>query len=223
MPTETRRERQKAMHRREILEAAKRVFAKKGFAATTIDEIAQEAEFSKGAMYGYFEGKEDLFFSLIQEKSDEVEGRFREVVASSGDPATKIRDLVETYLTFFEEDRDFFQIIASEHPRLGVKTHSRLTENMRKRYIRNLGLIEQVMQAGVSAGALKDIEPRLLATGLVGIIHAFTAQWILIGGKEPLTKMKPVILALFLNGARGTTERGRGGDTKRGREGKADR
>ena len=201
MAAETRREREKAMHRREILEAAKRVFAKKGFAAATIDEIAQEAEFSKGAMYGYFEGKEDLFFTLIQEKSDDIEGRFMEVAESSGDPETKIGNLVETYLTFFEEDRDFFQIIASEHPRLGVKTHSRLAENMKERYIRNLGLIEKVMQEGVSAGALKEIEPRLLATGLVGIIHAFTAQWILIDGKKPLTERKPVILELFLDGA----------------------
>ena len=203
MAAETRRERQKTMNRREILEAAKRVFAQKGFAATTIDEIAQEAEFSKGAMYGYFEGKEDLFFSLIQEKMDDIEERLREVVESSDDPETKIRDLIETHLTFFEEDRDFFQIIASEQPRLGAETESRLRENMKERCVRSLDLIEKVMLVGVSAGVLKEIEPRFLATGLVGIIHAFTANWILIGGKEPLTDMKPVILELFLNGAVG--------------------
>jgi len=202
MAAETRREREKAMHRREILEAAERVFAKKGFAATTIDEIAQEAEFSKGAMYGYFNSKEDLFLSLIQEKLDEIEGRFRKVVESSDDPETKIRDLVETHLTFFEEDRDFFQIIASEQPRLGVETESRLRENMRGRCIRGLDLIEEVMKDAVSAGVLKEIEPRLLATGLVGIIHSFTANWILTGGKEALTERKPVILELFLDGAR---------------------
>ena len=202
MAAETRREREKAMHRREILEAAKRVFAKKGFAATTIDEIAQEAEFSKGAMYGYFDSKEDLFFSLIQEKSDDIEGRFREVAESSDDPETKVRDLVETYLTFFEEDRDFFQIIASEQPRLGVETESRLRENMRERCTRGLDLIEEVMEDAVSAGVLKEIDPRLLATGLVGIIHSFTAHWILTGGKERLTERKSVILELFLDGAR---------------------
>lgn len=203
MAAETRRERQKTINRREILEAAKRVFAQKGFAATTIDEIAQEAEFSKGAMYGYFEGKEDLFFSLIQEKMDDIEERLREVVESSDDPEIKINDLIETHLTFFEEDRDFFQIIASEQPRLGAETESRLRENMKERCVRSLDLIEQVMLVGVSAGTLKEIEPRFLATGLVGIIHAFTTNWILIGGKEPLTDMKPVILELFLNGAVG--------------------
>ena len=202
MAAETRREREKAMHRREILEAAERVFAKKGFAATTIDEIAQEAEFSKGAMYVYFDSKEDLFFSLIQEKSDDIEERFRKVVESSDDPEAGIRELVETYLTFFEEDKDFFQIIASEQPRLGVETESRLRENMRERCIRGLDLIEKVMEDAVSAGVLKEVKPRLLATGLVGIIHAFTAHWILTGGKEPLTEMKPVILELFLDGAR---------------------
>ena len=202
MAAETRREREKAMHRREILEAAERVFAQKGFAATTIDEIAQEAEFSKGAMYVYFDSKEDLFLSLIQEKLDEIEGRFGKVVESSDDPETKIRDLVESHLTFFEEDRDFFQIIASEQPRLGVETESRLRENMRERCTRGLDLIEEVMEDAVSAGVLKEIDPRLLATGLVGIIHSFTANWILTGGKERLTERKSVILELFLDGAR---------------------
>ncbi|RKY64298.1 MAG: TetR/AcrR family transcriptional regulator, partial [Candidatus Latescibacterota bacterium] len=47
----TRREREREAHRREILEAAGRVFARKGFAGATMDEIAQEAEFSKAALY----------------------------------------------------------------------------------------------------------------------------------------------------------------------------
>lgn len=201
MATETRREREKTLHRREILEAAKCVFARKGFAATTIDEIAQEAEFSKGAMYVYFDSKEDLFVSLIQEKSDDIEGRFREVVESSDDPETKIKDLVETHLTFFEEDKDFFQIIASEQPRLGVETESRLKENIKERYLRGLDLIEKVMQDGVSAGVLKEIAPRLLATGLVGIIYFFTAHWILTGGSDSLMEIKPIVLELFFEGA----------------------
>ena len=198
----TRREREKALHRREISEAAKRVFARKGFAAATVDEIAQEAEFSKGAMYVHFESKEDLFLCLIQEKLDDLEERLGKVVTSSEDPETKIIDLVKTYLTFFEEDRDFFQIIASEQPRLGVETENQLKENMRERYICDLNLIEEVMKDGVSKRILKAMDPRLLARGLVGIIHSFTAHWILTDGNDPLTEMEPVILDLFLDGAR---------------------
>ena len=57
----SRREREKVIHRSVILEAAKNVFARKGYSAGTIDEIAEIAEFSKGAIYSYFRDKENLF------------------------------------------------------------------------------------------------------------------------------------------------------------------
>ncbi|MFC1485941.1 TetR/AcrR family transcriptional regulator, partial [Candidatus Latescibacterota bacterium] len=67
----TRREREKAQHRREIMEAAISVFAEKGFFAATLEEIAQKAEFSKGALYLYFQNKEDLLNTILQEMTDE--------------------------------------------------------------------------------------------------------------------------------------------------------
>jgi len=61
----SRREREKAAHKREIMEAAVRVFARRGFSSATLDEIAQEAEFSKGAIYLYFSNKEDLLSTIL--------------------------------------------------------------------------------------------------------------------------------------------------------------
>jgi AcrR family transcriptional regulator len=61
----SRREREKAAHRREIMDAAVRVFARKGFAFSTLEDIAKEAEFSKGAIYLYFESKEDLLRAIL--------------------------------------------------------------------------------------------------------------------------------------------------------------
>jgi AcrR family transcriptional regulator len=66
----SRREREKAAHRREILVSAARVFERKGFAAATIDEIAQEAEFSKGAVYLHFASKEELLATILLELLD---------------------------------------------------------------------------------------------------------------------------------------------------------
>ncbi len=197
----TRREREKAMHRGEILEAAKRVFAEKGFAAATIDEIAQEAEFSKGALYFYFDSKEDLFLSIIRQITDELEGKIREVVGESTDVQDKIESLVNSHLSFFERDKEFFQIIASEHPRLEAETEGRLKGELRERILKYLNVIEEVMKEGVSKGMLKDINPSTLATALIGIIHSFIRQWILLGRKDSLLETGPVIMELFLKGA----------------------
>jgi AcrR family transcriptional regulator len=63
--TTKRKEREREARREAILDAAARVFARKGFHAATLDEIAVEAELAKGTLYNYYEDKQDLFTSLI--------------------------------------------------------------------------------------------------------------------------------------------------------------
>ena len=198
----TRREREREAHRREILEAAGRVFARKGFAGATMDEIAQEAEFSKAALYLYFKNKEDLFLSLIHEKLDSLGKKLREVASADVPPDVKIENLVRVHLEAFEEDKEFFQIIASEHPRLDAEVGNRLRQDMRGRYIKYIDMIEGVMREGIEKGILRDVSPRLLALALTGIIHSFTAQWILTGGEESLTDKGHIVLEFFFHGAR---------------------
>lgn len=68
MQATSRKEREKELRRRQILEAAEEVFRRKGYQATTMDEVAEEAEFSKGTLYLYFGSK----FALFSELSNEV-------------------------------------------------------------------------------------------------------------------------------------------------------
>jgi AcrR family transcriptional regulator len=64
------REQKKAQTRERLIDAASRVFARKGFAATTLDEIGEEAGLTKGAVYSNFTGKEDLVRSVIEQRLD---------------------------------------------------------------------------------------------------------------------------------------------------------
>ena len=74
--------------------AAKAVFAEKGFDAATLDEIANRAEFSKGAIYGYFKDKDDLFISLIEEGLNKLSMIIRSVVESPLPPIEKIKEFI---------------------------------------------------------------------------------------------------------------------------------
>src|SRR5919199_5407506 len=56
--------------REELIEAAAEVFAERGFQAASVDEIAERAGFSKGAVYWHFDSKDDLFFALLEERVD---------------------------------------------------------------------------------------------------------------------------------------------------------
>lgn len=197
----TRRERERQVHRREILEAAARVFARKGYAAATMEEIAQEAEFSKAALYFYFKNKEELFLSLIHEKFDSFGAKFEEVVSSALPPYGKIKRLISAHFEAFEADKEFFQIIASEHPRLDVEVRDRFRQDMRERYAKYMDMVEGVMREGIEEGALRDLPPRLLALALTGMIHFVTAQWVLSGGKGSLVEKAPFVSRLFFEGA----------------------
>jgi len=64
MGIEERKEREKQMRRQQIMDAAKKVFASKGFGGATMENIAEEAEFSPATLYLYFKNKDELFASL---------------------------------------------------------------------------------------------------------------------------------------------------------------
>lgn len=197
------RQREKFAHRRKILSEAKGIFARKGFYATTMDEIAAEAGFSKGAIYVHFKSKEELFLCLINEESERLKGKLEEIIKGSHqDPETKIKNIVRAHLSYFEEDEDFFRIAASAKPRLEPKASDNLRRNMRKRMAEYLDFLEVVMREGIAQGYFKDLNPRMLAVALVGIVHSFTAQWIFEGKGNSLRKTESIILKLFFEGVK---------------------
>ena len=83
MPVEQLRSQQR---RARILEAATRVFSAKGFHGTLVDEIASEAETSKGGVYFHFPNKQAIFLALLDYLADMLRERIEAAVASQTDP-----------------------------------------------------------------------------------------------------------------------------------------
>jgi len=96
----TRKERQ-AQTRRELIHAAARVFARRGYHRATIEEIAAEAGMTSGAIYSNFAGKEELFLAIADEQ---VASRVAEIEAvgdaagGKGDPGTEAADQFRVFL-----------------------------------------------------------------------------------------------------------------------------
>jgi AcrR family transcriptional regulator len=81
-PTRQRRPKREEVRRR-LLEAATRVFARRGYAEATLDDVAAEAGFSKGAVYSNFAGKENVFYALLREHVGDRVQRVHDAVASA--------------------------------------------------------------------------------------------------------------------------------------------
>jgi len=84
-----------ARRRRAILDAAERVFGDHGYAETTIDAVAAEAGISKGSIYNYFQGKEDLFVQVFSRVADAGYGQAQRLIDSDRPPAEKLDALVD--------------------------------------------------------------------------------------------------------------------------------
>jgi AcrR family transcriptional regulator len=80
--------------REEVLAAADRLFVEQGFHATSVDQIAQAAGYTKGAVYSNFAAKEDLFFAVYEQRMDKALAELERTLGEAADPAAWIESVM---------------------------------------------------------------------------------------------------------------------------------
>lgn len=108
MGTEERKAREKERRRNNIIDAAEKVIFAKGLDQATMEEIAEEAELSKGTLYLYFKNKNELYMAITQRGSDMLNKRFAKVFNSDHTGLELIRLMGETYLDFVKNNSDYY-------------------------------------------------------------------------------------------------------------------
>ncbi|MEA2167792.1 MAG: hypothetical protein QOF76_1092 [Solirubrobacteraceae bacterium] len=168
--------------RAELLDAALRVFARRGLRAAGVDEIAEEAGYSKGALYWHFAGKEALLLALIEER---VDAPTRELVAAAaGAPPERDMSLVvaDALLRRLAEDRDAL-LLAREYWSLALRDGE-----LRERYIARQADLHAALSAALEARArhlgapITKAGARAAARLALGAVDALVADALLDPG-----------------------------------------
>ena len=102
------RDEKKAHTRRRLLDAAAEVFARRGFAATSLDEIAEEAGFSKGAVYSNFASKEDLFLSVLDEHVSHQMLDIRDRIDVTRTAGEQVIEAGQLFMDLFQRERAWY-------------------------------------------------------------------------------------------------------------------
>ncbi|MDZ7731944.1 MAG: TetR/AcrR family transcriptional regulator [Acidimicrobiia bacterium] len=172
---EARRRAQNELSREHVLDAAEEVFSRKGFHDATIKEIALVAEFSVGAVYSFFENKDDLFLSVIERRGDELVPAMRDLLDGAGTPVEQLHALADLQVGFFREHPSFSRLYlqATGSPLFNVRAS--LGKVAQKRYEMAMNLEATFFEAGQEAGAFVDGDPGALAEIFSGIIRAYQA------------------------------------------------
>jgi AcrR family transcriptional regulator len=156
------RDERRARTRRELIDAAERLFARDGFHATSVDLVADEAGYTKGAVYSNFESKEDLFFAVYERRVDRAVAEMENTLAT-GDPVAGIAQLAGEATARRNTDDGwlpvFFEFWAH------VLRHSDLRERFAREHARFLEpLVAATERAATERSLDLPEEPRKLTT-----------------------------------------------------------
>ena len=132
----------------EILAAAHRVFADKGFHAATIEAVAKAANVAKGTVYLYYRSKRELYWAALKRGILEMIEKTKASMDRVQTTEDKIHALIETKIRYFDENREFFRIYYSEFG--NVLTHpSEAHKDFTKLYLGHEKMLEEVLVRGL--------------------------------------------------------------------------
>ncbi len=198
---QSRKEREYQIRRAEILRAAMRLFGTKGYYATTMNEIAKEAEFSTGSLYNFFKNKEELYFSLLSEKLDELSGLIEATREMPGGAREKFEKRLEIILDYFEKEKDFFKVFAVHRESFfEASLPGDFAEEIHNKVMGYIEDLVSVAEEGIRSGEFRPFSGQEIATTFMAIIHSFISMWIESEEEYSVREKKDAIMDILYNG-----------------------
>lgn len=190
---------------RQILESAHALFAERGFAAVTMDDVAARVGVTKPLLYAYFGNKDRLYTACMEPAGDALVAAVGAAVGAASGPADALRDGLRAFFAFVEADRDAWRVLFDETLPAGGEIALRVSEYRE----RLLGLIAE------SQLALLPVRPRArgvaetegLAAALLGACEAL-ARWWLRTGAISSSEAAELLITTVEPGLRSYAERG---------------
>lgn len=205
MDTESlgRKERERLFRRDEIMNSAVKLFAKKGFNSTTLEEIAEAAEFGKGTLYNYFSSKEEIYFTIFNR---EIEA-FLSIIDDADKLTTSLREFLEHYITcVFKrciENPDAFILMVQEIINRDLRGYIKIKDEFMKfKQIGQEVLLRRFKEA-ISSGEIRDdIPPLRLSNFLRHLMFPYLHEIIYHENPQSLDIDKEVsmVFTVFFNG-----------------------
>jgi len=165
--------------REQVLRAALYVFSTQGYAVSTLEGIAQEAGVTRGAVYGHFEGKAELYHTLVQEQFTRVGERLIGVFSEGGTVRDVLHRFIVRSLALVEDDEMYQQVV--ELTLFKADPGTERAGDIQKKQQGTQALLyqlEQVLQAGVETGKVhagQDLQNT--ARSLVALVNGAILLW----------------------------------------------
>jgi AcrR family transcriptional regulator len=184
--------------RERILDAAEKLFSRKGYYDTSMDEIVSESGFSKGAIYGYFRSKEDLFLALQEKQQASGFEEIKSMFSPKETARSKLEKLLEIVFASQaecskEECRIIFEFWVTA-PRI-----KSLQGRMDSRYMKNRSFLASIIEEGVKNGEFReDLDVDSLASFLMAALDGLSFHWTLSDQDFDWKKLKNIFNKILI-------------------------
>ncbi|SDF27312.1 transcriptional regulator, TetR family [Blastococcus aurantiacus] len=159
-----------AQRRQQLLDVARELFGRRGFEATSIEEIAAHAEVSKPVVYEHFGGKEGLYAVVVDREMQRLLGRFTSALSDPGHPRELLQRAALVLLEYIESDTDGFLVLTRDAPvTSGVGSYPSLIGEVARK-------VEHILGDHFGARGYDRRLAALYSQALVGMV-ALVGQW----------------------------------------------
>ena len=162
--------------RERILDAAEKIFARDGFFAAKVADVAKDAGVADGTIYLYFKSKDDLLISLFESRMERVISTLAAAIAGVPTARGKLLALVKTYLGMVKDQPSTAEILTVE-----LRQSSKfMKEAENPKFAELLKMIAGIVGDGQQAGELGDaIPPAIAARMIFGVLDELATAWLL--------------------------------------------
>ena len=167
--------------KRNIVQAAIKVFSRSGFVTTKMADIALEAGIGKGTIYEYYKSKEELFNAACVSILTNFEIQINELLQQEQDPVKKLRLVIEkSYILFVEESSEFAEFMLDLWAE-GVRSKNPdilKTLDLGSIYRDFRHLFSGILEEGIQQGRIKPINTQVIASTLIALLDGIFLQWL---------------------------------------------
>jgi TetR/AcrR family transcriptional regulator, fatty acid metabolism regulator protein len=166
--------------RRRLLDAAVRVFARKGYHSSRVGDIAEEAGVAHGLLYHYFASKEDVLRAVFRETWRALIETIRSVEEAGDPPPEQLRKVAEILLRSWRRDPDLVRVLVLE------VTRSQHLSGEMDEIGESFAAIQEIVERGQADGSIRaDLDARLASYVFYGAVEELLTGWVL--GRLPDT------------------------------------
>jgi AcrR family transcriptional regulator len=196
--------RDQADRRQEIIDAAAAIFKEKGYAGTSIQDVADAVDILKGSLYYYIKSKDDLLFEVVQEVHRGGLANLEKGKEIEGSALERIRSFVVRHMTYNARNLVKMTVFFHDFRSLGPERQAMIVEerDLYDQYLRGM------IVAGQKEGCVRsDVDPRMAAFSILGSMN-WMYQWYRPDGSKPIEEIAAEFAEMAVDSVRDSSWNG---------------